>query len=264
MTNSAQLLSVKNLSKNFGGLKALEDVSFDVKAGEIVGIMGANGAGKTTLFACIAGHEAPSAGEIIFEGTSLAGLRPDQVCHRGVGRTFQIVKPFNGMSVLENVALAARFGTDRLATAPAEARARALLDELDMAGLATQMAGALTLAGKKRLELARAVATGAKLVMLDEVMAGLNPSEVAQMLAAVRQLHKSRGLTVLVIEHVMRALMDLSDRIVVLHHGRLIAQGTPQEVGENSAVQSAYFGEVAEVDAGPEGSVLADGVEAQS
>ena len=237
------LLSLRGVGKRFGGLQALSDVSFEVNSGEIVGIMGANGAGKTTLFACIAGHERPSAGDIVFEGKSLVGLRPDQVCGRGIGRTFQIVKPFPGMSVLENVALAARFGAARQGAAEADTSALALLDELGMCAQAHDHAGTLTLAGKKRLELARAVATGAKLVMLDEVMAGLNPTEVAQMLAAVRKLHRTRGLTVLVIEHVMRALMELSDRIVVLHHGRLIAQGSPAEVGADTGVQAAYFGE---------------------
>ncbi len=243
------LLSLRGVGKKFGGLQALADVSFEVNTGEIVGIMGANGAGKTTLFACIAGHERPSAGDIVFEGASLLGLRPDQVCSRGIGRTFQIVKPFAGMSVLENVALAARFGAAHLGQAAAAASALALLADLGMAAQAHDHAGTLTLAGKKRLELARAVATGAKLVMLDEVMAGLNPTEVAQMLDAVRKLHRTRGLTVLVIEHVMRALMELSDRIVVLHHGRLIAQGSPLEVGADRGVQAAYFGEGGEVSA---------------
>ena len=236
-------LSVRGLSKKFGGLTALSDVSFDVEQGRIVGVMGANGAGKTTLFSLIAGNAAPSAGDIVFEGRSLRGLRPDQICRLGVARTFQIVKPFPGLTVLENLRTAAMFGHAQIHRAEeADAASRQVLQDLGLASAADQPASTLTLSGQKRLEIARAIASGARLVLLDEVMAGLTPTEVKGMLATLRELHASRGLTLVVIEHVMRALMDLCSRIVVLHHGELIAQGTPQEIGANERVLSVYFG----------------------
>ena len=238
------LLSVHQLGKRFGGLQAVADVSFEVARGQIVGVMGANGAGKTTLFSLIAGNNRPSTGDIVFNGRSLAGLRPDQVCRLGVARTFQIVRPFAGLTVLENLRTAAFFGRAACRdAAEADERNRVILQEVGLAPMADQPASTLTLSGQKRLEVARAIATGAELLLLDEVMAGLTPTEVAQMLETLRRLHAQRGLTLLVIEHVMRALMDLSDRIVVLDHGRLIAQGTPSEIGENPEVLAAYFGE---------------------
>lgn len=236
-------LSVRNLSKRFGGLTALSDVSFEVEQGRIVGVMGANGAGKTTLFALIAGNLRPSGGEVLFEGRSLHKLRPDQICRRGVARTFQIVKPFPGLTVLENLRTAAMFGHAQVkSAAEADAGSRKLLQEVGLAPFADHPASTLTLSGQKRLEIARAMATGARLVLLDEVMAGLTPTEVKNMLGTLRELQASRGLTLLVIEHVMRALMELCSRIVVLHHGELIAQGTPQEIGANERVLSVYFG----------------------
>ncbi len=238
------LLSVQGLSKRFGGLTALSDVSFDVEAGRIIGVMGANGAGKTTLFSLIAGNTAPSTGDIRYQGRSIVGLRPDQICRLGVARTFQIVKPFPALTVLENLRTAGLFGhAMHRSAASADAASRTVLAEVGLADVADRPASTLTLSGQKRLEIARAVATGARLVLLDEVMAGLTPTEVGQMLQTLRQLQASRGLTLLVIEHVMRALMDLCSRIVVLHHGQLIAQGTPQEIGENAQVLSVYFGE---------------------
>jgi branched-chain amino acid transport system ATP-binding protein len=236
-------LSVRGLSKRFGGLTALDDVSFDVEQGRIVGVMGANGAGKTTLFSLIAGNARPTAGDIVFEGRSLRGLRPDQICRLGIARTFQIVKPFPGLTVLENLRTAAMFGHAQVHRAEqADAASREVLQELGLAQFADQPASTLTLSGQKRLEIARAIASGARLVLLDEVMAGLTPTEVKGMLATLRELHARRGLTLVVIEHVMRALMDLCSRIVVLHHGELIAQGTPQEIGANERVLSVYFG----------------------
>ena len=236
-------LSVRGLTRKFGGLTALSDVSFDVERGRIVGVMGANGAGKTTLFGLIAGNLRPSAGDIVFEGRSLRGLRPDQICRLGVARTFQIVKPFPGLTVTENLRTAAMFGHAQLHRAEeADAASRDILQELGLAPFADQPASTLTLSGQKRLEIARAIASGARLVLLDEVMAGLTPTEVKNMLATLRDLHARRGLTLVVIEHVMRALMDLCSRIVVLHHGELIAQGTPQEIAGNERVLSVYFG----------------------
>ena len=237
------LLSVDGVGKRFGGLTALEDVSFELDAGCIVGIMGANGAGKTTLFSLIAGNARPSTGDIRFAGQSLVGLRPDQICRKGVARTFQIVKPFPALTVLENLRTAGMFGKAGLRTArDADAASLKVLDEIGLADVAQRPASTLTLAGQKRLEVARAIATGAQLVLLDEVMAGLTPVEVAAMLDTLRRVRASRGLTLLVIEHVMRALMELCSRIVVLHHGRLIAQGEPQEIGRNEKVLSVYFG----------------------
>ena len=237
------LLSVRRLGKRFGGLTALDGVSFDVEAGQIIGLMGANGAGKTTLFSLIAGNARPTSGDIFYDGQSIVGLRADQICRRGVGRTFQIVKPFPALSVLENVRTAALFGKSQArSAAEADALAHPVLEELDLAADADAPAATLTLSGQKRLEIARAVATGARLVLLDEVMAGLTPTEVAAMLATLRRLQAARGLTLVVIEHVMRALMDLCSRIVVLHHGQLIAEGTPAHIGEHQQVLAAYFG----------------------
>ncbi len=237
------LLSVDAVGKRFGGLTALENVSFELDAGCIVGIMGANGAGKTTLFSLIAGNARPSTGDIRFAGQSLVGLRPDQICRMGVARTFQIVKPFPALTVLENLRTAGMFGKAGLRTArDADTASLQVLDEIGLADVAQRPASTLTLAGQKRLEVARAIATGAQLILLDEVMAGLTPVEVAAMLDTLRCVRASRGLTLLVIEHVMRALMELCSRIVVLHHGRLIAQGEPQEIGRDEKVLSVYFG----------------------
>jgi branched-chain amino acid transport system ATP-binding protein len=238
------LLQVRNLGKKFGGVQALDDVSLDVTAGAIVGIMGANGAGKTTLFAIIAGNEAPSSGEIRFRGSSIVGLRPDQICRRGVARTYQIVRPFAGLTVLENVTTAALFGAGLHAShASAQAEAAKIIGEVGLAERMNSAAGDLTLSGQKRLEIARAVATGATLVMLDEVMAGLTAAEVEEMLVTIRNIQAERGLTLLVIEHVMRALMRLSHHIVVLHLGRKIAEGEPEAIATNKEVLSVYFGE---------------------
>jgi branched-chain amino acid transport system ATP-binding protein len=237
------LLSVRKLGKRFGGLTALSDVSFEVPAGRIVGIMGANGAGKTTLFSLIAGNVRPSSGDVHYDGASIVGLRPDQVCGLGIARTFQIVKPFPALTVLENLRTAAMFGSaGHRSAAKADAAAREVLVEVGLDGVADRLASTLTLSGQKRLEIARAVATGAQLVLLDEVMAGLTPVEVAQMLQTLRRLHAARGLTLLVIEHVMRALMELCEHIVVLHHGELIAEGTPQEIAAHERVLAVYFG----------------------
>lgn len=240
------MLQVQGLGKRFGGLTALADVGFEVAEGSIVGVMGANGAGKTTLFSLIAGNARPSAGEIRFDGRSIVGLSPDRICRLGIARTFQIVKPFPAMTVLENLRTAGMFGRAAHRDAAAADRASmAVLEEVGLAAQALQPASTLTLSAQKRLEVARAVATGARLVLLDEVMAGLTPTEVLQMLDTVRRLQRSRGLTLLVIEHVMRALMDLCERIVVLHHGQKIAEGTPAQIGSDPQVLAVYFGQAA-------------------
>lgn len=240
------LLNIEGISKSFGGLQALREITFAVGSGEIVGVMGANGAGKTTLFGLIAGHLRPSSGDIMFEGRRLNRLRPDQVCRLGVARTFQIVRPFRGLSVIDNVATAVLFGSAALRSqAAASGVAREILADVGLDGRADDSAGALTLSDQKRLEVAKAVATDPKLLMLDEVMAGLTPTEVRAMLETIRALKAKHGLTILIIEHMMRALMDLSHRIVVLHHGELIAEGAPREIAENPRVLEAYVGQTA-------------------
>lgn len=240
------LLTVQGLGKTFGGLVALHDVSFEVGEGQIIGVMGANGAGKTTLFSLLAGNVPPTSGDIHFEGRSIVGLRADQVCRMGVARTFQIVKPFPMLTVLENLRTAAMFGKAQIHDRKrADAAAHEVLKEVGLAPMAHQLASTLTLSGQKRLEIARAVTTGARLILLDEVMAGLTPTEVAQMLQTLRHLQSTRGFTLLVIEHVTRALMELCEHIVVLHHGELIAQGTPDAIAENKNVLAVYFGEQA-------------------
>jgi branched-chain amino acid transport system ATP-binding protein len=243
---SDPLLSVQDVGKRFGGLVALQGVRFDVAPGSIVGVMGANGAGKTTLFSLIAGNARPTEGKILLRGRSIVGMRPDQICRLGVARTFQIVKPFAGLTVRENLRTAAMFGkAGHRTAAAADAANEEVLREVGLDAFADRPAGTLTLSGQKRLEIARAIATGAELVLLDEVMAGLTPTEVRHMLDTLRALHDSRGLTLLVIEHVMRALMELCARIVVLHHGQLITQGPPEAIRSDARVHEVYFGEAA-------------------
>jgi branched-chain amino acid transport system ATP-binding protein len=237
------LLHIDGLSKSFGGLKALSNLSYVVEEGSIHGLMGANGAGKTTLFSIIAGNVKPNAGRIRFDGHEIQGLRPDQVCQRGIARTFQIVRPFPGLSVRQNVETAALYGrSERLSSTEARRVADAVLAEIGLDGQADRPAATLTLSGRKRLEVARALATGPKLLMLDEVMAGLTPTEVSEMIATIRRLKAANNLTILIIEHVVSALSDLSDRITVLHHGEKIADGTARDIAENRIVQAAYFG----------------------
>ena len=238
------ILEVEDLSMSFGGLQALRDINFAVPAGEILGIMGANGAGKTTLFGLIAGHARPTGGAIRFEGVRIDGLRPDKLSRAGIARTFQIVKPFAAMSVLDNVVVAALFGARRERRhAAAEARAREILAEVGLEARAGDLAASLTLSGQKRLEIARALATEPKLIMLDEVMAGLTATEVNEMLDAIRAIKARRTLTILIVEHVMRALMRLSDRILVLHHGEMIAEGPPATIAGDTRVIEAYLGQ---------------------
>lgn len=238
------LLEIKNITKRFGGLTALSDVSFDVPSGSIVGVMGANGAGKTTLFSLIAGNIAPTEGEIFFNKKSLVGLTPDRICRLGVARTFQIVKPFGGMTVRENLLTSAMFGAHQYQSKTLAADAvDKVLEDVGLTAVSEQISSTLTLSYQKRLEIGRAVATGCRLILLDEVMAGLTPTEVLEMLETIRILREQRELTLLVIEHVMRALMQLCQQIVVLHHGELIAQGSPDEIGSNRLVHQVYLGE---------------------
>lgn len=241
------LLTVDAVVKSFAGVVALDQVSFTVSEGEFVGIMGANGAGKTTLFSVIAGNLRANGGSISFDGCRLDGLRPDQISRQGVARTFQIVRPFGNMTVLENVVLGVLYGRRReRSTSAAEARARTILDRLGLSDRAGVLAKHLTLAGRKRLEIARSLATEPRLLLLDEVLAGLTPTEVAAATEIVRHFHKSEHLTILMIEHVTRALMALSQRIIVLHHGQKIAEGTPDEVARDPRTRSVYLGTAAQ------------------
>jgi branched-chain amino acid transport system ATP-binding protein len=233
------LLSVETVTKRFRGLVAVDDVSFAVEPGEMFAVIGPNGAGKTTLFNMIAGVFAPDDGRILFEGERIDGRRPDEIARRGIGRTFQIVRPFKALSVEDNVIVGALLRAADLDHA--RAHAHELLRRLDLYDRRARPAAALTLPDRKRLEVARALATQPRLLLLDEVMAGLRPTETDRMVAILRDLNRG-GLTILLIEHVMRAVMALASRVLVLHHGAAIAQGTPDEVVREPAVIASYLG----------------------
>jgi branched-chain amino acid transport system ATP-binding protein len=235
-----KVLEIKKVKRYFGGIKAVENFSLDIEEGAIVGLIGPNGAGKSTLFNCVAGVFPPTSGEIVFLGERTAGLKPWDLCRRGLARTFQIVKPFAARSVLFNVMVGAFAGTAR--RSEAERRALEVLRHLRMEKLKDARSGNLTIADRKRLEIARALATRPKLLLLDEVMAGLRPTEVDEMVAIIKGLRDS-GVTIFVIEHIMRAIMALSDRIAVLHFGSKIAEGTPHEIARDERVIKAYLGE---------------------
>lgn len=234
------LLSVNGITKRFRGLVAVDALSFAVLEGEIFAVIGPNGAGKTTLFNMIAGVFAANSGTISFAGERIDGLSSDQICRRGIGRTFQIVKPFPALSVEDNVIVGALLR--RHYVAGARAHAHEVLRRLDLYGKRAQRALALTLPDRKRLEVARALATGPKLLLLDEVMAGLRPTETDRMVAILKELNRETGLTILLIEHVMRAVMALATRILVMHHGAAIAEGAPGEVVRDRAVIDSYLG----------------------
>jgi len=239
------MLEVDGLSKSFRGLHAVQNASFAVPQGGIVGLIGPNGAGKTTCFNVIAGVFAPDAGSIAFAGKPIHGLRPDQVCAAGIGRTFQIVKPFAGLTVLDNIVVGALLRSKDVSAA--KSYAAEIMERLGLGAKAGLPASSLTLPDRKRLEVARALATRPKLLLLDEAMAGLRPTECDQIVAVFRELNRSEGLTILLIEHVMRAVMALAQKIVVLHHGEVIAQGAPQDVVRDPAVLECYLGEETEV-----------------
>lgn len=237
------LLEGQGVTKYFGGLAAVSDVDFYVDQGEILGLIGPNGAGKTTLFSIVAGALKPTSGRIFFEGQEITGLPADEICRRGIARTFQIVRPFGTMTCLENVLVAAVNRHPRRPRAVLEGAARELLGQVGLADLADQEARHLNVIQKKRLELARALATEPRLLLLDEVLGGLNTQEIQEAVDDIRALRDRRGITILWIEHVMGAIMKAADRILVLDQGRVLTAAPPREVVSDPRVIQAYLGE---------------------
>ena len=244
MTGQAQngvILQVQSVSKRFGGLQALSNVTFDLPQGQILGLIGPNGAGKTTLFNCVNGVYPPEEGKVIFRGTDITGWQPYNVARLGLARTHQIVRPLNELTVRENVMAGACFGREDHGLKTAGAIADEVLEFVGLADHSRQLASSLNIAEKKRLEMARALAARPYLLLLDEVLAGLNLTEIDIMITAIRQI-RERGVSIIIIEHVMQAIMQVSDRLIVLDYGQQIAEGQPEEVMQDSRVIEAYLG----------------------
>ncbi len=236
------LLELKDVSKSFGGVHAVRGLSFELREGEILGLIGPNGAGKSTLFNLINGVFKPETGSILFQGADITGQKPYRIARRGIARAHQIVQPLGALNVLDNCTVGACFGREDLPLEQARETAYEVAQTVGLGDRLQMRASALTTAGKKRLEMARALSARPKLLLLDEVLAGLNPSETEQMIATIRTIRDS-GVSILMIEHIMRAIMSLSDRIVVLNLGSKLAEGTPQGVAENPEVITAYLGD---------------------
>jgi branched-chain amino acid transport system ATP-binding protein len=238
-----RILEGEKITKHFGGLAAVHQVDFYIHQGEVVGLIGPNGAGKTTLFNLISGFLTTTAGEIKYKGEKITGLKPHQICKQGIARTFQSAKLFAGLTVLENVLAASLFGTKRAISVPdAEREAKELLEFVELSTVGAMPAIDLPIAHRKRLEVARALATKPDLLMFDEVMAGLNPAELAQAMELITKI-RNKGITIFMIEHVMKAIMNICDRIIVLHNGSKIAEGTPEEIATSKTVVEVYLGE---------------------
>jgi len=238
-----RILEGEKVTKHFGGLAAVHEVDFGIHQGEVVGLIGPNGAGKTTLFNLISGSLPTTVGEIRYKGKKITGLKPHQICKMGVARTFQSAKLFAGLTVFENVLAASIFGTKRAISVPdAEREAMELLEFVELSTVGVMLAKDMPIAHRKRLEVARALATKPDLLMFDEVMAGLNPVEVAQAMELITKI-RNKGITIFMIEHVMKAIMSVCDRIIVLHHGSKIAEGTPEEIATSRTVVEVYLGE---------------------